>query len=121
MHVLARWIERSRQRRQLAELSDAALHDMGLTRADVRIEIDSNGDYVDFSNVKVADNLKFLYRHLLVNNFLFGIECSDRELFNIFSRNVLKQLPDGRGEWEACLPPGIPEEIIDNHLFGYRD
>lgn len=33
-------IERGRQRRQLAELDDAALRDIGLTRADVRIEAD---------------------------------------------------------------------------------
>ena len=37
---LGAWIERSRQRRQLAELNDAALKDIGLTRADVRIEAD---------------------------------------------------------------------------------
>jgi len=35
---LGAWIERSRQRRRLAELNDAALKDIGLTRADVRIE-----------------------------------------------------------------------------------
>ncbi len=40
MHVLTRWIERSRQRRQLAELSDAALRDIGLSRLDVRTEIE---------------------------------------------------------------------------------
>lgn len=40
MHVFVRCIERSRQRRQLAELGDAALKDIGLTRIDVRIEIE---------------------------------------------------------------------------------
>ena len=34
------WIERSRQRRQLTQLSDAALKDIGLTHADVRTELD---------------------------------------------------------------------------------
>ncbi|MDH3664350.1 MAG: DUF1127 domain-containing protein [Alphaproteobacteria bacterium] len=32
------WIERGRQRRQLRELSDAALRDIGLARADVQSE-----------------------------------------------------------------------------------
>lgn len=41
-HVLARWIERSHQRRQLAALNDAALKDIGLTRSDVRIEIEKS-------------------------------------------------------------------------------
>jgi len=34
------WIERNRQRRRLAELDDAALKDIGLSRADVQIEVD---------------------------------------------------------------------------------
>ena len=37
---LGAWTERSRQRRQLAELDDAALKDIGLTRTDVRTEAD---------------------------------------------------------------------------------
>jgi hypothetical protein len=41
-------------------------------------------------------------------------------LFNIFSRNVLKQLQNGRGKWEECLPEGVAEEIIKNRLFGFR-
>ncbi len=38
--LFGRWIERVRQRRRLAELDDAALKDIGLTRADVRIELE---------------------------------------------------------------------------------
>ena len=38
--LVGRCIERSRQRRQLAQLSDHALQDIGLTRADVRMEIE---------------------------------------------------------------------------------
>jgi len=91
------------------------------TRLLVYPEIDQAGEYIDYSNVQVPANLRFLYQHLLENRFIFGIECSDRELFRIFSRNVLKQLPNGRGSWEQCLPPGVADEIIANHYFGYRD
>ena len=91
------------------------------TRLLVYPEIDSAGEYVDFSSVLVPANLRFLYQHLLENQFIFGIECSDHELFKIFSRNVLKQLPNGRGQWEQDLPPGVAEEIIANGYFGYRD
>ncbi len=91
------------------------------TRLLVYPEIDSNGDFCDFNSVDLPENLQFLYRHLLVNDFIFGIECSDRDLFKIFSREVLKQLPNGRGAWEKCLPDGIAEEIIERRYFGYRD
>ena len=91
------------------------------TRLLVYPEIDQAGEYMDFTNIILPENLQYLYRHLLENNFIFGIESSDRELFNIFSRDVLKQLHNGRGNWENCLPEGVAEEIISNRLFGYRD
>jgi len=90
------------------------------TRLLVYPEIDKSGEFRDYTNIDLPENLQFLYRHLVENNFIFGIESSDHELFKIFSRNVLKQLHDGRGEWEQCVPPGVAEEIIENKLFGYR-
>jgi len=91
------------------------------TRLLVYPEIDQAGEYTDYTNLLVPENLRFLYRHLLENHFIFGIEASDLDLFNIFSRNILKQLPNGRGEWEQDLPSGVAEKIIENHFFGYRD
>lgn len=91
------------------------------TRLLVYPEIGQAGEYMDFTNINLPENLQYLYRHLLENNFIFGIEPSDRDLFKIFSRNILKQLPNGRGSWEKNLPPGVAEEIIENHFFGYRD
>ena len=91
------------------------------TRLLVYPEIDKAGEFRDYTNIDLAENLQFLYRHLVENGFIFGIDSSDHELFKIFSRNVLKQLHNGRGEWEQCVPPGVAEEIIENRLFGYRD
>jgi len=83
-------------------------------------EIDQAGEFKDYTNLSLPDNLQYLYKHILANNFIFGIESSDRELFKIFSREVLTQLPNGRGDWEASLPEGIAEQIIEKKLFGYR-
>ncbi|MFT7675110.1 MAG: hypothetical protein ACI845_003530 [Gammaproteobacteria bacterium] len=91
------------------------------TRLLVYPEINHAGEISEFSGINVQDNLRYLYRHLLENNFIFGIECSDQSLFKIFSRNILKQLASGRGEWESSLPPGVADQIIDKRLFGYRD
>ncbi len=91
------------------------------TRLLVYPEIDKAGEFRDYTNVDLPENLQYLYRHLVENNFIFGIESSDHELFKIFSRNVLKQLQNGRGAWEQCVPPGVAEAIIENRLFGYRD
>ncbi len=84
-------------------------------------EVDQSGEFRDFTNIDLPENLQYLYRHLLANDFIFGIECSDKELLNIFSREVLTQLPSGRGNWEQCVPEGVADLIIDQKLFGYRD
>lgn len=84
-------------------------------------EIDQSGDLRDYTNINLPDNLQYLYKHLLENNFILGIESSDPELFKIFSRVILAQLPNGRGDWEKCLPDGVADLIIEHKLFGYKD
>lgn len=90
------------------------------TRVFVYPELDESDEIIEFTDVKVQDHLRFLYRHLLENGFISGIECSDKELFNIYSREILKKLSKGRGDWENCLPETVSETIIENKLFGYR-
>jgi hypothetical protein len=90
------------------------------TRLFIYPEIDEDGQVSEFTNVKVPEHLRFLYRHLLENGFLHGIECSDPSLFNIFSRKLLKQVASGKGDWQNSLPEGVAEEIMKNKFFGYR-
>ncbi len=90
------------------------------TRLFVYPELNDIGEVSDFTDVKVQDHLRFLYRHLLENGFISGIECSDKDLFRIYSREVLKKISGGRGEWESALPDKVVNEIIENKFFGYR-
>ena len=89
------------------------------TRLFVYPELNLSGEVSDFTEIKVAEDLRFLYRHLLQNDFIYGIESSDKEFFKIFSRAVLKQMSNGRGKWEQCLPKGVADEIISNKFFGF--
>jgi hypothetical protein len=91
------------------------------TRLLVYPEIDHSGEFRDYTNISLPENLQYLYKHLLENQFIFGIESSDHELFNIYSREILNQLQNGRGNWEKVLPEGIAEQIIERKLFGYHD
>ena len=91
------------------------------TRLFVYPELNMSGEVSDFTEVKVDEHLRFLYRHLLQNNFVYGIETSDKDLLKIFSREVLKQMNNGRGKWEKCLPDGIADQIIKNRFFGCVD
>ncbi|MDC0434465.1 TonB-dependent receptor [bacterium] len=90
------------------------------TRLFVYPELDSDGRLKDFQEIEVADNMRYLYRHLLENRFISGIECSDPSLLKIYSREVLAQLPDGPGNWQNSVAEKTAEHIIDNRLFGYR-
>ena len=90
------------------------------TRLFVYPELDEEGNLSDFTKIQVEKNVQYLYKHLLENNYIFGIDCSDKELLKIYSRKVLAQLPNGRGEWEKSLPAATAESIINKRLFGFR-
>lgn len=90
------------------------------TRLFVYPELDTDGVLHDFTSIEVEDHNRYLYQHLLENKYIFGIECSDPELFRIYSRDVLAKLPHGRGDWENCLPEDTVNRIVDNRMFGYR-
>jgi hypothetical protein len=91
------------------------------TRLLVYPEIDQADELRNFTNIILPENLQFLYEYLVANKFIFGINSSDHQLLKIFSRNILKQLPNGRGDWEKSLPQGVSDEIIKNSFFGYRE
>jgi len=93
----------------------------GQTRLFVYPEIDGEGNLRDFREAKVSSHLTCLYQHLLENNFVFGIETSDKDLFKIYSREVLKALPAGRGSWEDCVPEEVARQIIEKQYFDYRE
>ncbi len=90
------------------------------TRLFIYPELDDDGNLNDFTNIKVVDNLRYLYRHLLENHYLFGIECSDPSLLEIYSRDILGKIAAGTDDWQDCLPGNTADRIIRNKLFGYR-
>lgn len=83
-------------------------------------ELDEAGQLSEFTNLKVPDHLRFLYRHLLEMKFIFGISCSDKNLLSIYSREILASIPCGRGDWTESLPTQIVDQIVEKNLFGFR-
>lgn len=90
------------------------------TRLFLYPELDDDGQLTDISTVKVPDNLRYLYQHLLENGFFLGIQSSNIELLHIYSREILKQLPNGKGKWQDALPESVAQQIIEDKLFGYK-
>lgn len=91
------------------------------TRLFVYPELDEDGTLKDFTTIAFDARVQYLYKHLLENQYIFGIDCSDPDLFRIYSRDVLAQLPHGRGEWENSLPEDTRARIIEHKLFGFRE
>lgn len=83
-------------------------------------ELGKDGTINDSSSIEVEEHNRFLYKHLLENKYIYGIENSDTDLFKIYSRDVLAQLPQGRGDWENCLPEDTANRIIENKMFGFK-
>jgi hypothetical protein len=90
------------------------------TRMYVYPEITVGDELRDITNLKVPEHLRFLYRHLLENDFLQGLEASDPTLFDVYSRDVLKKLKAGRGDWEEMVPKSVADYIVENGFFGFK-
>ncbi|PID65308.1 MAG: nicotinate-nucleotide adenylyltransferase [Gammaproteobacteria bacterium] len=91
------------------------------TRLYVYPEAAPEGGQTTYQDLMLAEEFKHLYHHLVVNGFIKGIECSDPNLFNIYSREVLKNLQQGNGDWQAQVPESVAERIIADKMFGYHD
>jgi hypothetical protein len=83
-------------------------------------EAAEDGQPTNFTEVKVPEHLRFLYRHLLENDFIAGIECSDPSLFDIYSREILAKIPTADKSWKKFVPEQVSAEIAKRKMFGYR-
>jgi hypothetical protein len=69
-------------------------------------------------NLRVQNDLAHLYRYLLENEFIEHIKGVDRELLEIFSRDVLTCIADNDPVWEKMIPTAAVAHIKENGLFG---
>ncbi|MBS9777439.1 MAG: TonB-dependent receptor [Gammaproteobacteria bacterium] len=83
-------------------------------------EASPDGDLITHDNFVLPEKFQHLYEHLVVNDAIKGIECSDTDLLSIYSREILKQIPLGRGAWEKQLPAEISQQIIEHKMFGFK-
>ncbi len=83
-------------------------------------EASPDGGEVAYDTLEMSEKFEHLYKHLIVNGFVKGIECSNPDLFRIYSREVLKEISSGRKGWEDSLPEVVTEQIVANKMFGYK-
>lgn len=90
------------------------------TRLFIYPELDSRKELADYTTIEIEPRVRYLYKHLLENQFITGINCSDPELLNIYSRDVLSRISAGRSDWESSVPDVAVELIKEARLFGLR-
>ena len=81
--------------------------------------IGENGEIINSENLKVHPRMKELYKFFKFNGKVIDIDDFDPHTLEVFSREVLKMISNGKAGWEEMLPAGIAELIKHHRLFGY--
>lgn len=79
-----------------------------------------DGKLITLENADVGDDLRYLMQHLIHNKAMVSAEIKDVTNLQISAREIIKQVPYGRGDWEKSLPEPTAKAIIKRELFGYR-
>ena len=75
---------------------------------------------VSATQVKVAPNLRSLFRYLIDNQYVQEITDYHREYLRIHPPEVLTKLQSGDNNWEQMVPPEVVHIIKKRQFFGYR-
>lgn len=75
-------------------------------------------DLITAANVEVSRRLRFLYRHLLENDFVAPIADYRAEHLDTCTREIPDMIARGDPSWEPHVPPAVAAEIRARGLFG---
>lgn len=79
-----------------------------------------SGEITDSNNLKVQKNLHELYKYFKHNGKFMDIKNFHAEYLDIFSREVLRMIAEGKEGWEDMLPADVSRIIKERKLFGYK-
>jgi hypothetical protein len=82
--------------------------------------IGEDGEVMTSNNLKVHPRMKELYKFFKFNGKVVDIKNYDPDNLEVFSRQVLKMISQGKTGWESMLPSGIADIIKAHNLFGYE-
>lgn len=78
-----------------------------------------NGKLVSLDNVEISADLKFLLKHLTHNRRMVSADIIEVANLQISARELVKQIPLGKGEWQEHVPAKTAQSIIERGLFGF--
>ncbi len=80
----------------------------------------ASGELLTSENLHVQANLKELYKYFKINRRIIDITAFNPDYLEIYSREILKMIAEGRSGWEAQLPETVAEMIHERGMFGYK-
>jgi hypothetical protein len=81
---------------------------------------EATGKILSATQVKVAPNLRSLFRYLIDNQYVQEITDYHCEYLRIHPPEVLAKLQAGDSNWEQMVPPEVVHIIKKRQFFGYR-
>ena len=72
-------------------------------------------------NLKVPENIRFLYNYLVDNQKIVDIENYRERILGIFAEDVLRMIQENNPRWEKLVPKYVSRKIKENNMFGYQD
>lgn len=79
------------------------------------------GELTTSDNLKVHPRMKELYKFFKYNGKVVDIEDYNPEILDVFSREILQMINDGKSGWEKMLPDRTAAMIKEQKLFGYKE
>lgn len=71
-------------------------------------------------NLKVHPRMKELYKFFKYNGKVVDIKNYDPEILDIYSREVLQMIAEGKSGWEEMLPEKTTTMIKEHNLFSHK-
>ncbi len=79
------------------------------------------GEIINSENLKVHPRMKELFKFFKYNGKVVDIEGYNPDILDVFSREILQMINDGKSGWENMLPERTASMIKDQNLFGYHE
>ena len=81
---------------------------------------EASGKIISATQIKVAPNLRSLFRYLIDNQYVQEIAEYHPEYLRIHPPDVLAKLRSGDSSWERMVPAEVAQIIKQRQFFGYR-
>ncbi len=79
------------------------------------------GEIITSENLKVHPRMKELFKFFKYNGKVVDIEKYNPNILDVFSREILQMINEGKTGWENMLPERTASMIKEQNLFEYKE